>query len=290
MDPLLTDFITFLVFCVVLFLGYRIILVIIKRIDDRKAGKTNSSRIVRILLRFAVIFSVFIGIFTIFNISSPLLVSLSSISGIIIGFASTEVVTQIIAGIYLITTRPFTVDDLVKIQNAEGLVIEINLNHTIIKQFDNTIVQIPNKSLLEAQILNYTMNIKNELKVNQSIIEEEEQINVEDVKRGFIDRKKISAMLGNLSEFITDEEITQYVFDLEFEFDQDPQKILANVAQTCSDYENIYDRTPRFKVVNFGYRVKIRFWVYATRPQTIMDNQNSFIQSIARNVYKEAEQ
>jgi hypothetical protein len=284
-----TDLITFAVSCVVLFLAYRIILVVLKRIDERKPGTTSSIKMIRLLLRFILIFTIIILIFSIFNISSPLLLSLSSISGIIIGFASTEIVTQIIAGIYLIVSRPFTVNDLVRIQNIEGLVIEISLNHTVIKQFDNTLMLIPNKILLEAQILNFTMDIKNELKINKQADPNSEANSKAKGKKGKFQVQNLTKLIGDLAEFVHEDEITQYVFDIDIDFDKDPTWVMEQLDAVCEMYKKVYYRKPRFKVVGFGYRAKVRFWVHALSPQVIMDNQNSLIRDIAIKIHAEAQ-
>ena len=283
----LTDLITFGIFCVVVLLVYRGLLLVLKRFDKKKPGTASSVKVLRILLRFGVIFAIGISIFTFFDTASTLLVSLSSITGIIIGFASTEVITQIIAGIYLITARPFTVDDLVKIEDVEGLVIEINLDHTLIKQFDNSIMLIPNKKLLESQILNYTMNIKNELRTNQTVMNEKEYSEDTSIKKGLITRQKVSHLMGNLAEFVGEEYITQYVFEIEIDFEKNPKRILDQLDAICTQYSKVYYRKPRFKVVSFGYRAKTRFWVHAKKPQVIMENQNAFINSIAEKIYSE---
>jgi len=289
--------------------------------------------VIRLLLRFGVIFAIIIGIFTIFDVSSPLFISLSSISGIIIGFASTEIVTQVIAGLYLITSRPFTVDDLVKIDDVEGLVIEINLNHTVIKQFNNTLCLIPNKKLLESQILNYTLNIKDELEYSQSIVEpnsihsesksesesesestsesksesksestsesksesksestsesesKSESTSESESEFKFFTKKKMVDFLGNITDLITEEKVTQYVFEIEVEFDFDPQEIFAKIDRVCTQFEPKYFLKPKFKIVGFGYRAKIRFWVFAKRSSTIIEMQKDFIQAIAQELY-----
>jgi len=56
--------------------------------------------------------------------------SISTISGIVIGFAASNLIGNVIAGIYLAITRPFRIGDRIKIFNEDGRVGDIGLIYT----------------------------------------------------------------------------------------------------------------------------------------------------------------
>jgi small conductance mechanosensitive channel len=56
--------------------------------------------------------------------------SISTISGIVIGFAASNLIGNVIAGIYLAITRPFSIGDRIKIFNEDGRVSDIGLIYT----------------------------------------------------------------------------------------------------------------------------------------------------------------
>ena len=98
----------------------------------------------------------------IFHFSSLSGVAASAISisaGTIIGFSSRNTISNAIAGILLLSSRPFKIGDRVRTTNNEDLigdVIEISLLYTKIMTVRNELVSIPNQTLLQNQIVNYS--------------------------------------------------------------------------------------------------------------------------------------
>lgn len=73
----------------------------------------------------------------------------------IIGFASQKAVSNIISGILILVFKPFRVGDIIEIQNTDkGIVEEITLRHTIIKNYENRRVIIPNNLISDQTIIN----------------------------------------------------------------------------------------------------------------------------------------
>lgn len=56
--------------------------------------------------------------------------SISTISGLVIGFAASNLIGNVIAGIYLAITRPFRIGDRIKVFNGDGTVSDIGLLYT----------------------------------------------------------------------------------------------------------------------------------------------------------------
>jgi small-conductance mechanosensitive channel len=79
-------------------------------------------------------------------------ISVSALSGAAVGFASTQTIGNFLAGLYIMTTRPFSVNDYVKIGSTEGEVREITMNYVKIYTPTYTITEIPNKVVLDSTI------------------------------------------------------------------------------------------------------------------------------------------
>lgn len=76
----------------------------------------------------------------------------------IVGFASQSAFSNIISGIFLVIFKPFSVGDRVKIgQHYTGDVEDITLRHTVIKDFENRRVVIPNSVISNETIINSTI-------------------------------------------------------------------------------------------------------------------------------------
>ena len=84
----------------------------------------------------------------------------------IIGFASQQAFSNIIGGIFLVIFKPFRVGDLIKVgQMDEGYVEDITLRHTVIRDFENKRIVIPN-SLISTETI-HNAHIKDERILNR---------------------------------------------------------------------------------------------------------------------------
>jgi small conductance mechanosensitive channel len=76
----------------------------------------------------------------------------------IVGFASQSAFSNIISGIFIVIFKPFSVGDRVRIaQIYSGDVEDITLRHTIIKDFENRRIVIPNSVISSETIINSTL-------------------------------------------------------------------------------------------------------------------------------------
>lgn len=76
----------------------------------------------------------------------------------IVGFASQSAFSNIISGIFLVLFRPFSVGDRVQIgQLYMGDVEDITLRHTVIRNFENRLIVIPNSVINNETIINSTL-------------------------------------------------------------------------------------------------------------------------------------
>ncbi|MEJ2248165.1 MAG: mechanosensitive ion channel [Candidatus Lokiarchaeota archaeon] len=142
---------------------YRVVIFIVRRGTRKQKIPLEATNGIKITVRLITILLIIIALITFIPGSSSFLISFSSITGLIVGFASTQVVSQFISGIYLLLSRPFKVNDLVNINNIDGLILEIGLNFTTLQMFSGTIVKIPNKTILDADIQKYTLELTPEI-------------------------------------------------------------------------------------------------------------------------------
>jgi len=76
----------------------------------------------------------------------------------IVGFASQSAFSNIISGIFLVIFKPFSVGDRVKVGTLySGDVEDITLRHTVIKDFENRRVVIPNSMISNETIINSSL-------------------------------------------------------------------------------------------------------------------------------------
>lgn len=132
-----------------------------RKITVIKGDPTNFS-----FLKNAIPFVIFtIAIIFIF-IKIPFLKSLGTalfagagILAAIIGFASQKAFANIISGFFILLFRPFRVGDIIEVSNARrGTVEEITLRHTVIRDFENRRIIIPNSQMSDDVIINSTIS------------------------------------------------------------------------------------------------------------------------------------
>jgi len=75
--------------------------------------------------------------------------------GTIIGFAAMNTIGNAIAGIIIMTSRPFKVGDRIFFKSQFADVTAIDLIYTRMETLDNVLVSVPNQELLKTEIENY---------------------------------------------------------------------------------------------------------------------------------------
>lgn len=89
-----------------------------------------------------------------FNLS--VLLGAAGILSVAIGFASQTSASNIISGLFLITERPFSVGDMIRVGTTSGEVLSIDLLSVKLRTFDNLLVRIPNETLIKSEVTNMT--------------------------------------------------------------------------------------------------------------------------------------
>lgn len=81
----------------------------------------------------------------------------------IVGFASQAAFSNIVSGIFIVIFKPFRVGDIIKISNLySGIVEDITLRHTVISDFENKRLIIPN-SVISAETIHNANIVDNKV-------------------------------------------------------------------------------------------------------------------------------
>ena len=105
--------------------------------------------------------SMFFGLVIAFNILGLEKIAVSVLAGggvtaVVLGFAFREIGENFLAGIFLAFSRPFKVGDLIKSEDIEGYVREIELRYTHLRTEDGRDVYVPSSQLFGRPVINYT--------------------------------------------------------------------------------------------------------------------------------------
>jgi potassium efflux system protein len=75
-----------------------------------------------------------------------------------VGFGTQTIIKNFISGLILLMERQIRVGDIVDIDGTTGTVTEVNLRSSTIKSFDGVAAIVPNSTLLEGKVTNWTMS------------------------------------------------------------------------------------------------------------------------------------
>lgn len=121
-----------------------------KRLEEHAAFTLN--RILKLVM-FAVVFALVLAQFGIGL--GEITGVLTLLGGTIIGFAAINTIGNALAGLIVMSSRPFKVGDRIFFNGKFADVVAIELIYTKMLTLDNVLVSIPNQELLKSDIENY---------------------------------------------------------------------------------------------------------------------------------------
>jgi small-conductance mechanosensitive channel len=74
-----------------------------------------------------------------------------------VGFGSQNIVNNFLSGLILMMERPIKIGDIVEVENIQGTVEWVGARSTIIKTFGNLRLVIPNSTLLQNKVINWSL-------------------------------------------------------------------------------------------------------------------------------------
>jgi small-conductance mechanosensitive channel len=103
----------------------------------RRRGIEPVGQSIRTIIRGAVYIILTVGIISTLLSNPALAISLGTVMGVIIGFATQNLISNVVAGIMLAIVRPVQVGDQVTVTGSTGIVKEIALIYTVLDTKDS---------------------------------------------------------------------------------------------------------------------------------------------------------
>lgn len=125
---------------------------VIEKFKVERSLHTFLKSVVRILLWFITILIVTGSL----GIDATSLIAVLSVVGLAISLAIQGTLSNLAAGIMLLISKPFKVNDYIEAGGVSGVVSDIGLVYTRVKTFDNKLVFVPNSEISAGKITNYT--------------------------------------------------------------------------------------------------------------------------------------
>lgn len=144
---------------VAVIVGYVLYKVITREVARLKAQKRLEEHIAYTLnrvLKWVVAFVVLSAVLAAFGVTLGVISGLLTLlGGTILGFAAINTLGNAIAGLIVMTSRPFRVGDRIVFKDKIADVVAIELIYTKMLTLDNVLVSVPNQELLKTEIENF---------------------------------------------------------------------------------------------------------------------------------------
>jgi small-conductance mechanosensitive channel len=121
------------------------------RLDPTKF-KFMKNSVTFIVFTLAIIF-IFYKIPYLHNLGTAMFAG-AGVLAAIIGFASQKAFSNIVSGLFILSFKPFKVGDVIEVSGQRGVIEDITLRHTVIRNYENRRVIIPNSIISEDSITN----------------------------------------------------------------------------------------------------------------------------------------
>lgn len=131
------------------------VFVFTKRMENSKTDATLVpflSSILNISLKILL----FITVIGVLGVPTTSFAAILAATGIAVGMALSGTLQNFAGGVVLLILKPFKIEDVIEAQGYIGKVNRISLFVTVLKTFDNKTILIPNGSLANGNIVNYT--------------------------------------------------------------------------------------------------------------------------------------
>lgn len=150
---------------IVLIVFYFIAKYVSRLIGKLISRKVEQDSLVNIITKISSITIIAVGLFLalgVMNLSKTLetLIGAAGVSGLVIGLALQGTLSNTFAGIVLSFRKSIELGNWVETNGFSGEVVEISLKNFVVKEADNNMVLIPNKSILENPVKNYSLTTK----------------------------------------------------------------------------------------------------------------------------------
>lgn len=147
-----------LIFLLIALVITRLLLKIADRLLVRSSLDERMRKIAFRALKIALYLVLAIVVVTNLGIDISSLVALLSVLSLGVTLAAEDVLANMAGGLVIFASHPFTTGDYIEVSGAAGTVEEVTLNYTKLITPDGQLVMLPNKTIADSQMTNYTVS------------------------------------------------------------------------------------------------------------------------------------
>lgn len=151
--PITEKIIRLVIVCLIFTVIYHLAKKTIARINvQRIAPQTNL--LIRKILKYLLVVTFVFYVFDLFDIHLTAVLGAAGIAGVAIGFAAQTSFSNVISGFFLLSDKALKLGDFITVGDVSGTVDSIDFLSVKIHTVDNTMVRIPNETIIKSNLLN----------------------------------------------------------------------------------------------------------------------------------------
>ena len=189
-----------IIIAVIIFVIGKFIIKFILKFVDRIFAKSSAdegvAKFIHSVLKVALYIILAITICGQIGIETTSFAAIVASGGLAIGLAFEGSLSNFAGGVMILIMKPFTVGDYIESNGVEGTVYKIDIFYTSLKTVDNKSVKLPNGTLSNSILTNYSMNEKRRGDVEVGIGYDD---NIE------LARKELERVMNSYSNIMRDE-------------------------------------------------------------------------------------
>ena len=185
-----------IIIAVIIFVIGKFIIKFVDRIFAKSSADEGVAKFIHSVLKVALYIILAITICGQIGIETTSFAAIVASGGLAIGLAFEGSLSNFAGGVMILIMKPFTVGDYIESNGVEGTVYKIDIFYTSLKTVDNKSVKLPNGTLSNSILTNYSMNEKRRVDVEVGIGYDD---NIE------LARKELERVMNSYSNIMRDE-------------------------------------------------------------------------------------
>lgn len=121
-----------------------------------KSGKKEIINLILKIIDFIIIIITILIILAKLGFDISAIIASLGIGGLAVALAAKDIIANFFASVLMLFDNSFSQSDWVEVNGIEGTIVETGLRKTTIRTFDNCLVFIPNSTILNGNIKNYS--------------------------------------------------------------------------------------------------------------------------------------
>jgi hypothetical protein len=208
-----------------------------------------------------------------FAISLELFIALISFVITAISLNFKIILNNITSGTLLLTAGQFEIGDLIETNEVQGIIKEVNLNYTEVREFDGVKVLIPNSKIYDSTIVKFTHE---KFKIFEPLKKEE-----------FKKKKYYKDYIKLINKIISSNiKTTIYVKQIDILGSFPPTNLDTTLSDVFDLYEPIFGIRPDYAVDTtlFG-RLRMNLYIKSEKPEIVLNYLDSFLRDLLFKLY-----